>query len=107
VPPPPAPPPPVAEPPAAGAPPVRASLEDLLPALVSRVAWSGDARRSAVRMELGAGSLSGATLLVQSDKGRVEVRLSVPPGVDAEAWRARIASRLAARGLDVDLVEVT
>lgn len=107
VPPAPPPPPTVAAPPAAGTPPVRASLEDLLPALVRRVAWSGDARRSAVRMELGAGSLSGATLLVQSEQGRVEVRLSVPPGVDAEAWRARIASRLAARGLEVDLIEVT
>lgn len=104
-----APPPPVTAPaPApAAAPPARASLEDLLPALVRRVAWSGDARRGTVRLELGAGSLSGATLLVQSEQGRVEVRLSVPPGVDAEAWRARIASRLAARGLEVDTIEVT
>jgi hypothetical protein len=57
-------------------------------------------------MELGAGALSGATLLVQSEAGRVHVRLSIPPGVDAEAWRARIASRLAARGLEVEPIEV-
>jgi hypothetical protein len=85
---------------------VRSSLEDLLPALVRRVAWSGDGRRGAVRLELGAGELAGATLLVQVDEGRVRVRLSAPSGVDVGAWRGRIADRLEARGLAVDSVEV-
>ncbi len=84
----------------------RASLEDLLPALVRRVAWSGDGKRGTVRLELGAGALAGATLLVHTDEGRVRVHLSAPPGVDLEGWRTRIASRLAGRGLDVAEVEV-
>src|ERR1019366_8033100 len=37
-------------PPTAG---TRASVEDLLPALVRKVAWSGDGRRGTVRLELG------------------------------------------------------
>jgi hypothetical protein len=84
---------------------VRSSLEDLLPALVRRVAWSGDGRRGAVRLELGAGELAGGTLLVQVDEGRVRVKLSAPPGVDVGAWRGRIVDRLEARGLAVDSVE--
>jgi hypothetical protein len=82
------------------------SLEDLLPQLVRKVAWSGDGRRGAVRLELGVGSLAGATLLVQSEGGQVRVRLSAPPGLDADAWQARITERLAARGLSVDAVDV-
>ena len=82
------------------------SVEELWPTLVRRAAWSGDARRGSVRLELGAGTLAGATVLVQSDDGRVCVQLMAPAGVDLDAWRARIALRLAARGLDVERVEV-
>jgi hypothetical protein len=84
---------------------VRSSLEDLLPALVRRVAWSGDGRRGTVRLELGAGELAGGTLLVHVDEGRVRVKLSAPPGVDVGAWRGRILDRLEARGLAVDSIE--
>jgi hypothetical protein len=88
----------------------RASLEELLPALVRKIAWSGDERRGAVRIEVGAGPLAGATLLVQARAGRVEVTLSAAAadagGIDAEAWRDRIARRLEARGLEVDAVRV-
>lgn len=82
------------------------SLEDLLPALIRKVAWSGDARRGTIRLELGAGALSGATLLVRADEGRVHVRLDAPSGLDLHGWQARIVARLAARGLEVDGVEI-
>ena len=82
------------------------SVEELWPALVRKAAWSGDARRGTVRLELGAGALAGATVLVQSDDGRVRVQLSAPPGIDLDVWRARIASRLAARGLEVERIDV-
>jgi hypothetical protein len=66
------------------------------------VAWEGDARRGAVHLELGAGSLSGATVTLECEDDRVRVRLSVPSGVDLEGWRERIASRLVAAGLPVE-----
>jgi hypothetical protein len=84
----------------------RASLEELIPALVRRIAWSGDGRRGTVRIELGAGALAGATLLVQSDEGRVRVHLSAPAGADGEMWGRRIRERLAARNIHVEDVEV-
>jgi hypothetical protein len=84
----------------------RASLEELLPALVRRIAWSGDARRGAVRMELGAGELAGATVTVHADDGRLRVELAAPPGADREAWGERLRARLEARGLAVDEVVV-
>jgi hypothetical protein len=83
-----------------------ASLEELLPALVRKIAWSGDARRGSVRLELGAGALSGATLVVRAEGAQVHVALSAPPGTNLEDWRTRIASRLAARGLDVGSLDV-
>jgi hypothetical protein len=68
---------------------------------VHRVAWSGDGRRRTARLEIGAGELSGATLLVHADGGHVRVHL------DARAWQGRIAARLAARNIPADAVEVT
>lgn len=84
----------------------RTSLEDLLPSLVRKVAWSGDGRRGAVHLELGGGPLAGGRLLIHAEDGRVRVHLTAPDGVAREAWRERIASRLAARGLVVDQVDV-
>jgi hypothetical protein len=82
------------------------SLEDLVPQMVKRIAWSGDARRGTVRMELGSGELAGSTLTVSADNGRVSVQVHAPAGTDTTAWRDRIATRLEARGLSVDSVEV-
>jgi hypothetical protein len=85
---------------------IRASVEDLLLGLVRRVAWSGDGRRGAIRLEIGAGALEGATLVVQTDDRRVSIQLNAPSGVDVHEWRARIARRLTAKGLGVDLLDV-
>ncbi len=82
------------------------SLEHLLPALVRRVAWCGDGRRGTIRLELGAGELAGATLLVHADGGRVRVHLDLPAGVDAARWEERIRERLEKRRIPADAVEV-
>jgi len=112
----------VAPPPPAGtagaASQVPASLEDLMPGLVRKVAWSGDGRRAAMRLELGSGALAGATIVVQATGSRVDVTVvtlaatagsSQPPQARAEleAWRDRIAARLEARGIDVGSIDVT
>jgi hypothetical protein len=73
---------------------------------VRKVAWSGDAHSGTARLELGAGALAGATLTIHSDQGAVRVSLELPPGVDAAAWRERIARRLGARGLQVAALDV-
>jgi hypothetical protein len=83
------------------------SLEDLLPNLVRRVAWSTDGKRGTARLEIGSGDLAGATLLVHADAGRVRVQLEVPAGADGPSWRERIVRRLAAREIPVDEVEVS
>jgi len=83
------------------------SLEDLVPALVKKIAWAGDGRRGSARIEIGAGELAGATLIVHADEGKVRVELSVPAGVDTEQWRDRLEKRLGARGLDVESVKVS
>jgi hypothetical protein len=84
----------------------RASLEEVLPALVRRIAWSGDGQKGSVRLEFGAGALAGGTLVVHSDGGRVRVELDAPAGADAAAWKERITSRLAERQLQVEDVDV-
>lgn len=84
----------------------RVSLEELVPQLVKKIAWSGDAQRGMVRMELGAGDLAGGTLTVSAENGRVSVHVAAPPGTDVNEWKSRIANRLEARGIAVDTVHV-
>lgn len=95
--------------PAAEAPRVAAaaSLEELLPEVVRRVAFSGDGRRGTMRLEIGAGRFAGSTLLVHADGGRVRVHLEVADGVDAAGLASRLAERLRQRGIAADAVEVT
>jgi hypothetical protein len=85
----------------------RSSLQELMPQLVKKVAWSGDGTRGAVRLELGSGALAGGTLLVQANGSRVSVQLDAPAGTDTASWQRDIRSRLEARGLEVDDVEVS
>jgi hypothetical protein len=97
-----------AAPPVQSAPEVkaRASLEELLPQVVKRIAWAGDARKGSVRMELGAGALAGGTVIVHAEEGRVRVEMTVPAGSDAASWQRRIEERLRARGIEVEAIEV-
>lgn len=82
----------------------RASLEDLLPVLVRRVAWSSSGGGGCARLELGAGSLAGAVIVVRADAAGVRVKLMGPPGMDLGPWRERIAARLVSRlGDDVEV----
>jgi hypothetical protein len=86
---------------------MRTPMEQLMTKLVRRIAWSGNARTGSARLELGVGELEGATLTIHADDGAVRVALELPAGVDALAWKSRIAGRLCARGLHVEEVEVT
>jgi hypothetical protein len=79
-------------------------MEQLVPELVRRIAWSGDGRRGTVRLELGAGPHAGTTVTVHSDGGKVRVLLEARGSSDTADLRDRIDRRLRARGLDVECV---
>lgn len=100
-----APPPHAAAAPAAAAldaPRARMSMEELLPALVRRIAWAGDKHRGSVRLEIGAGAYAGTTIVVHSDAGRVRVELS--GAGDLDGLRRSLDARLRRHGLDVESV---
>jgi len=85
--------------------PLRArSLEELLPALVRRIAWAGDRNKGTVRLELGAGVYAGTTVTVHADGGRVRVELGGSEGPELDRLRARLDTRLRGHGLDVESV---
>jgi hypothetical protein len=81
-------------------------LEQLLGRLVRRAAFGGDGRRGTARLEIGAGELAGATLLVEADAGELTIDVDLPPGAHAGQWRERLSERLAARGLTVREITV-
>lgn len=74
--------------------------------LLTGIAWSGDGHDGHLRVVIGAGALEGATLFVRAQGGRLQVELTVPPGVDGARWRKRLQERLRARNLPVDEVDV-
>ncbi len=85
--------------------PLRArSLEELIPALVRRIAWAGDRHSGSVRLELGAGAYAGTTVVVHADGGRVRVEISGSEGPELDRLRTRLDSRLRGHGLDVESV---
>lgn len=79
------------------------SLEELLPALVRKIAWAGDRQRGTVRLELGAGAYAGTTLVVHAEGGKVRVE-AFGGGADLDRLRARLDARLRSHGLDVESV---
>lgn len=87
--------------------PLELPMELLLERLVKKVAWGGSGRRGTARLELGAGSLAGATVTVHADDaGEVSVELELPPGARSEAWHDELAARLERRGLVVKSVSI-
>ncbi len=91
-----------ASPPAALPPnPTLVHLDQMMTKLVRKVAWGGDGRRGAARIELGAGELAGATIIVQSDHGALSVDVELPPGAAADVWRERLEKRFKGRGFDL------
>jgi hypothetical protein len=73
--------------------------------VVRRISWGGDRRRGAARIELG-GALVGTTIVVHGEGRTVALDIELGPGADAGALPARLAARLAARGLEVSSVDV-
>lgn len=89
---------------------MRASLEELLPQIVRKLALAGDGKRATVRVEIGRGELEGATIVVSNETGGIRVDVEAPALANAaerEAWSTRIRNRLEARGLRVDGIQVT
>lgn len=67
-----------------------------------RLSWGGDGRRATARLELGAGALSGAELVVTAEGGHISLDLRLP--TDAEGGLAdRIRRRLEAKGYSADV----
>jgi len=88
--------------PAAAAPaalPLREDLQNLLTGLARRVAWGGDRRKGAARIELSEGALAGATLVVHTEQRSVSVEIELPGGTSAgQGLQQRILDRLEGRG---------
>lgn len=75
-----------------------ASIEQLAPTLLRKMAWSGDGRRGAARLELGAGSLSGAVVTLEAEHGVVALSVEGLDPREESSLRRRLAEGLAARG---------
>ena len=81
------------------------SLPDRLVAeIVRTIAWGGDRRRGAARLELGGERFAGIKVTIEVEGDRLRLELDAPPGVDAVELRERITTRLERRGLSVEHV---
>jgi hypothetical protein len=69
--------------------------------VVRSIAWGGNQRRGAARLELGGDRYGGTRLVVEVDGDELRLRVDAPPGVDSDELRARLAERFARRGLSL------
>jgi hypothetical protein len=67
-----------------------------------RLSWAGDGRRGTARLELGAGALAGAELIVTAEGAHISLDLRLPLDVDG-GLADRIRGRLEARGYSADV----
>jgi hypothetical protein len=76
-------------------------LEQMFPSVVRKAAWdiSRDRCSATLLLEIGFGSMDGATVLIRADPKEVHIELDAPPGIDREAWMNRLRLRLASQGL--------
>ena len=75
-----------------------ASLEELAPQLLRKMAWSGDGKRGAARLELGTGSLSGAVVTLEADGREVALSVEGLTASEESSLRSRLSEGLSARG---------
>jgi hypothetical protein len=76
--------------------------ERLASEIVRTIAWGGDRRRGAARIELGGERFGGTKVTVEVDGDRLRLGLDAPPGVDSLELRQRLTARLERRGLSVE-----
>lgn len=71
---------------------------ELAPQLLRKMAWSGDGKRGAARLELGSGSLSGAVVTLESNGREVELSVEGLTAREESSLRERLSEGLSARG---------
>lgn len=75
-----------------------ASALELAPQLLRKMAWSGDGKRGAARLELGSGALSGAVVTLEADGHEVALSVEGLTAAEETSLRGRLAEGLSARG---------
>ena len=78
----------------------------LMERLVRRLALGGNGRSGTARIEIGAGELTGATLLLTAEAGTVDVAVELPAGAAPGDWEVRLRDRLARSGVPVGSISV-
>ncbi len=85
----------------------RADFAAAVEEVVRRISWGGDRRSGMARIELGAGALKGAVIVVRAEEGRrVAIELALPRGADGAALERRLRDRLTSRGIDLSELSV-
>ncbi len=74
---------------------------------MKRLAWGGDGRRGVARLEISAGSLAGAEIVVEVLGREVEVSIRSPPEAVEPDLVERLRARLGERGLSLRKFVVT
>jgi len=73
----------------------------LLSRMAKKLAWGSDGRRATACLELGAGPLAGARVIVATEGRAVELTVELPSGVSSSAWQERIRRRFEERGFEL------
>jgi len=79
-------------------------LDPLVGELVRAIAWGGDRRRGAARLELGGSRFAGASVVVHAEGRELTIELDAPRHLDGVELGERLRKRLESKGLVVRAV---
>lgn len=79
------------------------SIDQLAERLLRRVALGGTRHRGTALLEVGAGLLQGASIVVTAEGGALSVRVDGPASAEARAWGEGLERRLRERGVEAEV----
>ena len=91
-------------PPAAPAPPPLPPVDLLVDRLLRRLSIGGTRERGTARLEIGAGPLQGAAILVHAEGARLRIELDTPEDEASRRWKRRLQERLEAQGWEAEIL---
>jgi hypothetical protein len=76
-------------------------VDPMVAEIVQSLAWGGDRRRGAARIELSGKKLGGASVVVHAEDGELTLELTAPAHVNALELGERLKERLERRGFAI------
>ncbi|MCU0656156.1 MAG: hypothetical protein MUF64_13160 [Polyangiaceae bacterium] len=79
-------------------------VDQLVDRLLRRLALGGSRHRGTALLEVGAGSLQGATIVIHAEDARLRIEIETPDTEAARRWQQGVQAKLRERGFEAEIL---